>query len=77
MPLIRPLWLEYPAEASLFSIQDEFMFGDSILIAPKLKRFIEISDDIDHEDLEMDEHQVNQVNVRLPRGDRWYSFYSK
>jgi alpha-glucosidase (family GH31 glycosyl hydrolase) len=37
IPVIRPLALDWPTDPHTFSIDDEFMFGDSILVAPIFK----------------------------------------
>lgn len=34
LPLIRPLFMEYPLDPSLETIGDEFLFGSSLLVAP-------------------------------------------
>ncbi len=34
LPLIRPLFLEYPLDPTAESVQDEFLFGSSLLVAP-------------------------------------------
>jgi alpha-glucosidase len=36
VPLMRPMFLEFPAEAQLTTNETEFMFGDAFLVAPKL-----------------------------------------
>jgi len=36
IPLMRPLFLEFPQDATLQTIDSEFMFGSSLLIAPKV-----------------------------------------
>ncbi|KAK9857969.1 hypothetical protein WJX84_003134 [Apatococcus fuscideae] len=33
-PLMRPLWYEFPDEAETFSMDDQFLLGPSILVAP-------------------------------------------
>ncbi|KAI7825087.1 glycosyl hydrolases family 31-domain-containing protein [Kickxella alabastrina] len=33
MPLIRPMWMNFPAEPDLFAEQDTFMVGSSIMVA--------------------------------------------
>ncbi|MBL0387006.1 glycoside hydrolase family 31 protein [Tumebacillus sp. ITR2] len=34
LPVVRPLVLEYPQDPKTYNMSDEFLFGDSILIAP-------------------------------------------
>lgn len=36
IPLMRPMFLEYPQDASLVSNADQYMFGPSLLVAPRL-----------------------------------------
>ncbi len=36
VPLMRPMFLEFPADRSLETNEDEFMFGPALLVAPKL-----------------------------------------
>ena len=33
---MRPMWLEFPKNEEAFKITSQFMFGDSLLFAPKL-----------------------------------------
>lgn len=33
-PVMRPLWVQYPEDMSTFSIEDQFMLGDALLIHP-------------------------------------------
>jgi alpha-glucosidase len=41
IPLMRPLFLEYPDDADLETTDSEFMFGDGLLVAPKVYEFDE------------------------------------
>jgi alpha-D-xyloside xylohydrolase len=34
MPPMRPLFVDFPADAPAWEIDDEFMFGPSLLVAP-------------------------------------------
>jgi len=34
VPIMRPLWLEFPSDKTTFAIEQEFMLGDSLLIKP-------------------------------------------
>lgn len=56
MPLLRPVWMEYPKQASWFAEDKSFMVGSSILVVPVL----EPSTDSD------------VVEVRFPTQDNWY-----
>lgn len=37
MPLMRPLWLEHPEDKQALARDDEYLFGDSFLVAPVLQ----------------------------------------
>ncbi len=37
LPMMRALYLEYPEDRNVLHIDDEYLFGDSLLIAPVLK----------------------------------------
>lgn len=41
MPLLRALFLEFPEDEKVWLISDEYMFGDSILVAPVLYEGLE------------------------------------
>lgn len=38
LPLMRPLFLEYPDDEKTYNLEDEFMFGPSILAAPIISK---------------------------------------
>ena len=35
-PVFRPLWYEVPTDTVTFGINNQFMWGDNIMVAPKL-----------------------------------------
>ena len=35
-PVIRPMWHEFPKDTQTFEMDDQFMFGESIMVAPDL-----------------------------------------
>jgi alpha-glucosidase len=37
LPMMRPLFLAFPDDAATAGVQDQFMFGDSLLVAPVLE----------------------------------------
>src|SRR5439155_36301 len=41
IPVWRPLALEFPGDAATWNVEDEFMLGDDLLIAPVLNEFDE------------------------------------
>lgn len=38
LPIMRALFLEYPNDAETFRIDDQFMFGESMMVAPVVKK---------------------------------------
>ena len=38
LPMMRALWLEYPEDRNVRSIDDQYLFGSNLLIAPVLKK---------------------------------------
>ncbi len=34
LPLQRPLFLEFPEEKALFAVQDQYLYGSDLLVAP-------------------------------------------
>jgi alpha 1,3-glucosidase len=34
VPVVRPLWMEFPAEEALFAEEESFMLGEALLVAP-------------------------------------------
>lgn len=36
IPLMRPMYLEFPEAQGVYAIEDQFMYGDSVLVAPVL-----------------------------------------
>lgn len=39
LPMMRPLFLEFPQDEALATNQDEFMLGSDMLVAPKIRNF--------------------------------------
>jgi alpha-glucosidase (family GH31 glycosyl hydrolase) len=37
LPIMRPLFLSYPGEAVTYTLEDEFLLGEELLVAPVLK----------------------------------------
>jgi len=35
-PVMRPMWQEFPQNEATFELEEQFMFGGAMLIAPKL-----------------------------------------
>lgn len=38
LPMMRPLFLAFPRDAATYRLQDEFLFGDALLVAPVLEQ---------------------------------------
>ena len=66
-PLMRTMWNEFPDQTSMWEVDTQFMFGDSILVAPKI---------ITPDELQS-QFKLQPVNYILPDGDIWYNNYSK
>ena len=37
LPLQRPLFLHYPEEAALFAVQDQYLYGADLMVAPVIE----------------------------------------
>jgi len=37
LPMMRPLFVDYPADAVCYQVEDEYLFGSDLLVAPVLK----------------------------------------
>ena len=68
LPIMRPMWMEFPQNEMAFELNRQFMFGQNILVAPKIG----------------DQHPsmplfggVTKVEVYLPPSEEWYDIYSK
>lgn len=68
LPLIRPLWMEYPADVLTYSIGDQFMFGMNILVKPKLWDAISTPPVL---------NGLYNLTVYLPPTDNWYFYDSR
>ena len=66
-PLMRTMWNEFPDQKEMWKVSTQFMFGDSILVAPKI---------IKPDDLHSQFHR-QMVKYILPEGGLWYNYYSK
>ncbi|MEA3187596.1 MAG: alpha-D-xyloside xylohydrolase, partial [Chthoniobacter sp.] len=38
LPMLRALWIEYPEDAGSWEVEDEYLFGSSILVAPLFEK---------------------------------------
>ena len=64
---MRPMFVHYPDISALWGHSEEFMFGDSMLVVPKLKAPTS----------ELESQKKQEVSYMLPSGDLWYNYYSK
>nr|AQW43007.1 aNeutral alpha-glucosidase AB [Nilaparvata lugens] len=76
LPVIRPLWAEFPADRNTFTIDNEFLIGDSILVRPvteqgatEVKVYLPGQSEVWYD---MDTYQPFQANgyINLPVGIR-------
>lgn len=77
LPIIRPLWLEFPTDETTFAQQDQFMFGNDLLIAPRLEpTFVPGSSFIgDTSELFTSEPLNHEPrNLKLPSSVVWFDF---
>ena len=65
-PILRPMWFEFPDETDLYTMDTQFMFGESMLVAPKISPPGPLS-----------EWQEQEVNFYLPKSATWYNYYTK
>ena len=63
LPLLRPLVLDYQRDRTVHAIDDQFMCGTSILVAPVMQEMGELRDN-------------SRRSFYLPEG-LWYDFFSK
>lgn len=82
-PIMRPMWYEFPGDPEVFTLTSQFMWGDSILVAPKLKKALYKQHKYFFPRSEDDQDKWWSVDVYLPsRFERefdtqWYSYTSK
>ncbi|CDW88484.1 neutral alpha-glucosidase ab [Stylonychia lemnae] len=73
VPLMRPLWYEYPKNLRAFKITEQFMLGSSILYVPKLQKGQKEQKQFFGQVVEV----VYIVNCYLPIEDLWYNYINK
>ena len=66
-PLMRPMWSEFPNESRFWDVASQFMFGSSILVAPKVTRPQGVYKHM----------HMQEVTYALPEGESWFNYYSK
>lgn len=63
-PLVRAMWFEYPADETVQTLDTQFMFGQSILVCPK----VQVPDN---------EQLIWTVSCTFPVGSTWYYWYNR
>ena len=63
LPIMRPMWMEFPTDTMTFGLGNQFMWGEMFLVAPKLGQPQKFS-------LAM--NGVYNVTVYLPPEADWY-----
>lgn len=61
------MWFEFPDLANFFKTDSQFMLGDSMLVAPKIKTPTAI----------LESQHMQEVTYSLPANNKWYNYYSK
>jgi len=64
---MRPMWLEFPDDDAFTATETQFMLGDSMLVAPKIKTPTDFHNSLG----------LQEVDYQLPSGSTWYNYYSK
>ncbi len=79
---MKPLWMNYP-DFEDDGKDQEFLFGDDFLVAPKLYSPTMLSQDMTQEE-KFDpyfnpsiERMKFEVSVNLPRSVSWYDYFNK
>ena len=67
-PLVRAMWFEFPHDESLIGLDTQFMFGENILVCPKLEK---------PEPYPNSDQKVWNVNCTLPESSLWYNYYDR
>jgi len=66
-PIMRPMWSEFPDESRFWTLESQFMFGSSLLVAPKV---IKPEGVLEH-------MHMQEVVYALPLNEVWYHLQSK
>ena len=68
LPIMRPMWMEFPADTNTFKLGNQFMFGGDMLVAPKLGEPISFSSVM---------NGIYNISVYLPPASDWYFYDTK
>jgi alpha 1,3-glucosidase len=69
VPIMRPFFVEFPEEESLFGVSSEFMWGSDILVQPKLKPSVSWS----YSRNKFDGEPEWTITTKLPSSAKWYN----
>ena len=64
---MRPMWQDFPDEVRFRSVASQFMFGDSLLVAPKVTKPYGV----------LKHTHLQEVTYALPVSSTWFNFYNK
>lgn len=68
LPIVRPMWYEFPQDEMTYDLNHQFMFGPDVLVSPK----------VGHPCVENAiAGATTEVEVYLPATQQWYDIYSK
>lgn len=67
VPLVRPVWFDFADQKDFVTIESQFMFGDSIMVSPKITTPTEV----------LEKLHLQEVTYMLPSGVQWWNYYSK
>jgi alpha-glucosidase (family GH31 glycosyl hydrolase) len=65
---MRPVWYEFPTDTNTFSISRQFMWGDNMLVAPKIG---------EPEPVSIAQNGIYNYQVYLPPSSDWYFYDTK
>lgn len=65
---MRPMWMEFPDDIKTFTLGNQFMFGNDMLVAPKLGEPISFSSVM---------NGIYNISVYLPPASDWYFYNNK
>eukprot|EP00806_Schmidingerella_arcuata_P000974 Macronucleus_1879.p1 GENE.Macronucleus_1879~~Macronucleus_1879.p1 ORF type:complete len:264 (+),score=127.66 Macronucleus_1879:1-792(+) len=68
LPIVRPMWYEFPQDGKTFDLNHQFMFGPHVLVSPKVGNPC-VENAI--------AGGTTEVEVYLPPTSQWYDIYSK
>ncbi len=61
------MWFEFADETQFYTMESQYMLGDSMLVAPKIKTPTALLESL----------HMQEVTFTLPESANWYNYYSK